>query len=105
MKDKISQIKKTLMEIQEEKCVEVDDQVGDLDELKNEEIKKMLIDNGIIRVKENRKEKMIVPKEIKCENSVYLFNREGKFRKTCYYIQQHQYFDRFIMVLITLSSI
>lgn len=48
---------------------------------------------------------MILPSEIECENSVYLFNREGIFRKTCYYIQQHQYFDRFIMLLITLSSI
>ena len=46
----------------------------------------MLIDNGIIHVKENRQEKMIVPGEIECENSVYLFNREGTFRKTCYYI-------------------
>lgn len=54
MKDKISQIKKTLVEIQEEKGVEVDDQIADLDELENEEIKKMLIDNGIIHVKENR---------------------------------------------------
>lgn len=54
MKDKISQIKKTLVEIQEEKSVEVDDQIADLDELENEEIKKMLVDNGIIHVKENR---------------------------------------------------
>ena len=105
MKDKISQIKKTLTEIQEDKGIETDDDIGDLDELENDEIKKMLIDNNIIHVKENRKEKMIVPREIECEDSIYLFNREGTFRKTCYYIQQHQYFDRFIMILIALSSI
>ena len=56
MKDKISQIKKTLTEIQEDKGIETDDDIGDLDELENDEIKKMLIDNGIIHVKEDRKE-------------------------------------------------
>lgn len=55
-------------------------------------------------VKQNRAD-IEIPEEIECENSVYLFSRDGWLRKTCYYVQQHRYFDRFIMGLIALSSL
>lgn len=51
------------------------------------------------------KQDIKIPVEIECENSIYLFNRKGRFRKICYYIQQHRYFDRFIMILIAVSSL
>jgi len=48
---------------------------------------------------------MVIPDEIKCENAIYLFDRDARFRRLCYYVQQHRYFDRFIMFLIALSSL
>ena len=42
---------------------------------------------------------------MEAENSVYLFEKEGCFRRNVFYVQKHRYFDRFVMILIALSSI
>ena len=101
----MAQIKQQLLEIKEGKSVEEDDHVADLDELDHEEVMKMLMENNVIPMPKLKLEHMLIPDEVECLNSVYLFHRDGAFRKTCYYIQQHRYFDRFIMVLIAFSSI
>ena len=65
----------------------------------------MLVANGLIKGKELTFKETVVPSAIECKNSIYLFDRVGSFRKTCYYIQQHRYFDRIIMTLIAVSSL
>ena len=61
------------------------DLIEDLDELDSVAIRNMLISNRIINVKEKKKP-IVIPPEIECENSIYLFHRDGCFRKRCYYI-------------------
>ena len=80
------------------------DLVEDLDDLDSRAIRAMLIKNKVIQDRESKNKAIKIPSEIECENSIYIFNRKGCFRKTCYYIQQHKYFDRFIMLLIAVSS-
>ena len=46
----------------------------------------MLVANGLIKGKELTFKETVVPSAIECKNSIYLFNRAGCFRKTCYYI-------------------
>ena len=93
------------MEIKEGKTEEIDDLVADLDELDHEEVLRMLMENNVIPMPKITLEGMLIPKEVECLCSVYLFHKDGAFRKTCYFIQQHRYFDRFIMALIAFSSI
>lgn len=79
--------------------------IEDLDELDSTSIRQMLQTNKMITESKKVKTDIQIPAEIECENSIYLFNRQGRFRKICYYIQQHRYFDRFIMFLIAVSSL
>lgn len=80
------------------------DQIDDLDELGSDAIRNMLITNNVIQAKKTN-EPIVVPSSIQCENAIYLFNRESCFRKRCYYVQQHRYFDRIVMGLIAISSL
>ena len=81
------------------------DLIEDLDELHGEEITNMLKTNNVVNIKKQKDTNIKIPASIECENSIYLFNRRGWIRKMCYYVQQHRYFNRFIMVLIALSSL
>ena len=81
------------------------DMVEDLDELDPNSIRKMLISTKVIRDKSQKSKDWVIPVQIECQKSIYVFNRKGIFRRTCYYVQQHRYFDRFIMLLIVVSSL
>ena len=59
--------------------------MDDFDELGTDAIRTMLIANKIINVKEKKKP-VVIPAEIECENSIYLFHRSGVFRKVCFHI-------------------
>ena len=58
----------------------------------------------MIKAKKGEIDEKLIGPEIEAENSVYLFNRKSCFRRNVYYVQKHRYFDRFIMLLIALSS-
>ena len=65
----------------------------------------MLVENGILKATEKDNiDAKEVGKEIEAENSIYLFNRNGCFRRNVHFIEKHRYFERFIMLLIGLSS-
>lgn len=81
------------------------DEVEDLEDYDKETIRNLLIDQGIIKAKkEDQRDEKRVTSDIHCNDSVYLFNREGCFRRNCFFLQKHKYFDHFIMLLIALSS-
>ena len=66
----------------------------------------MLVTHGILKArKEDNIDNKLVGPEIKADNSLYLFNRKGCFRKHIHFIQKHRYFESFIMLLIALSSV
>lgn len=60
--------------------------VEDLDELESEDIRGMLVSHKVIASKKELRQDIKIPIEIECNNSIYLFNREGCFRKNCYWI-------------------
>lgn len=64
----------------------------------------ILIEQGILKARPGEIDEKKIGPQIEAENSLYLFNRKGCFRRNIYYIQKHRYFDRFIMLLIALSS-
>jgi hypothetical protein len=65
----------------------------------------MLVEHGILKAKKSDKiDLKLVTANIEAENSIYLFNRSGCFRRNCHFIQKHRYFERFIMLLIAGSS-
>lgn len=66
----------------------------------------MLVEHGFLKAsKEDEIDaKKVDPNEIGADNSIYLFHRDGCFRRNIYYIQKHKWFDNFIMLLIALSS-
>ena len=71
-----------------------------------EEIRAMLVEKGLLKASkaDGIDAKKIDSNEISADNSIYLFNRHGCFRRNIYFIQKHKYFDNFIMLLIALSS-
>ena len=79
--------------------------VEDLDDLDPTSIHAMLVKTRVIRPRRKASKDWVVPAEVTCENAIYLFNRRGIFRRTCFFVQQHRYFDRFIMLLIAISSL
>lgn len=85
-----------------DKIQEYTEAVEDMD---NDVVRLLLIDKGMIKAKKGEiDEKKIWEAEIAADKSVYLFHRDGCFRRNVYYTQKHRYFDRFIMILIALSS-
>ena len=78
------------------------DEVEDLD---NRAVRLLLIDQGILKAKKGEIDEKKIGPEIAAENSIYLFNRNGCFRRNVYVIQKHHNFERFIMLMITLSSV
>ena len=65
----------------------------------------MLVENGILKATESDNiDAKEVGNDIEAENSVYLFNRHGCFRRNVHFVEKHRYFERFIMLLIGLSS-
>jgi len=67
-------------------------------------IRLMLIDQGALKAKKGEIDEKNVGPEIQAEHSVYLFARKSCFRRNVHYIQKHRYFERFVMLLIALSS-
>ena len=59
----------------------------DVDDLDPHSIHQMLVKTKVIREKRKKSKDWVVPEEIECERSVYLFSREGIFRRSCFYIQ------------------
>jgi len=71
-----------------------------------EEIRKLLVNNGILKPKpEDKKDEKKLSEEIHADNSIYLFHRDSCFRKNIYFIQKHPSFENFVMLLIALSSV
>ena len=61
----------------------------------------MLVENGVLKArKEDKIDKKLVGPEIHAENSIYLFNRRGCFRRNVHFIQKHKWFENWIMLLI-----
>ena len=75
-----------------------------MEDMDNADIRDLLIDQGIIKAKPGEIDEKQIGPEIEANNSIYLFNRNSCFRRNIFYIQKHRYFDRFIMLLIALSS-
>lgn len=64
-----------------------------------------MIDQGLLKAKRGEIDEKKIGADVEAENSVYLFEKEGCFRRNVFYVQKHRYFDRFVMILIALSSI
>lgn len=79
----------------------------DIDDMNPEEIRKMLVEHGALKARKTDKvdHKFVDPATIEAENSLYLFNRNGCFRRNVHFIQKHKYFEQFIMLLIAASSV
>jgi hypothetical protein len=75
-----------------------------VEDMDNKTIRLLLIDSGLLKAKKGEIDEKNVGQEIHAENSVYLFARDSCFRRNVHYIQKHRYFERFIMLLIALSS-
>ena len=64
-----------------------EDDFDDIDSMTAEEIRKLLVDDGLIKAqKKDNIDKKLVGKEIHAENSIYLFNRHKCFRRNVNFI-------------------
>ena len=69
-------------------------------------IKKLLMEKNLVKTKDTGWYKKPIDAEVvECERAIYLIRRETYFRKICFNLQKHKYFDRIIMLLIVLSSV
>ena len=68
-------------------------------------IKKLLMEKNLVKTKDTGWYKKPIDESVECQRSIYLINRETYFRRLCFNVQKHKYFDRIIMLLICLSSI
>ena len=78
--------------------------IEEVEDLDHKTVRLLLIKEGILKANKGEIDEKNIGTEIEADNSVYLFNRDSRFRKNIYFIQKHHYFDRFIMLLIALSS-
>ena len=78
--------------------------IEEVEDLDNKTIRLILIDQGLLKAKKGEVDHKLVGTEIAAENSVYLFGRNSCFRRNIHFIQKHRFFERFIMLLIALSS-
>lgn len=82
-----------------------EDYVDDIDDMDDQVMREIFMDEGLIKKKDPAREKRLRYNGIACLNSVYLFNKDGKFRLTCVKLYKHSLFDNFIMFLIGVSSL
>ena len=78
-----------------------------IEEMETEKVRQILVQKGKLKAKEidNIDKKKVDKEVIHADRSVYLFSRDGCFRRNIFFIQQHKRFDQFIMLLIALSSV
>ena len=77
----------------------------DFEDLDQEKILDFLKTAKVIKIADKHWYKKPLPEPIRCNKSLYLVQRDTMFRRICYNLQLHKYFDRFIMLLIFLSSL
>ena len=81
-------------------------EIDDVEELDLRKIKKILAEKNLVKIKQKNWRKRNIDQSVSCQRSLYTFDREdSKFRKMCYFLQKHKWFDRVIMLLIFLSSL
>lgn len=66
--------------------------LANIEDMETYEVRNMLVHAKILKAKkeDNIDKKLVDPKIIHAENSVYLFNRNGCFRRNIFFIQQHK---------------
>lgn len=80
--------------------------IDDIEELDLRKIKKILAEKNLVKIKQKSWRKRSIDPSVTCQMSLYTFDREdSQFRKMCYFLQKHKWFDRVIMLLIFLSSL
>ena len=61
--------------------------MADIEDMEPEEIRKMLVENGILKPRKSDKiDLKLVGPEIKANHSVYLFSRKGCFRRNAHFV-------------------
>ena len=81
-----------------------DEFIEEVEDLDHNTVRLLLIKEGILKANKGEIDDKNIGSEIEADNSVYLFHRKSCFRRNIYYLQKHPYFERFIMLLIALSS-
>ena len=62
--------------------------LDDIEDMSPEEIRRMLVDTGFLKARksDNIDKKLVEPDVIFADDSVYLFNRHGCFRRNCHFV-------------------
>ena len=79
--------------------------IDEIEDLTEEEIKRHLKNAKVIKTKDRGWYKKDLDPSVEAVKSLYLFHKDSMFRRVCFNLQKHKYFDRFIMALIFLSSL
>ena len=61
--------------------------VDDLDDLDEKQLHNLLVRANVIRDTVKKFSDFVVPNDIHCQSSIYLFHRKSKFRRICYFVQ------------------
>ena len=66
-----------------------------IEEMETEKVRQILVEKGKLKAKaiDNIDKKKVDKDVIHADRSVYLFHRDGCFRRNIFYIQQHKRFD------------
>ena len=63
-----------------------DEMIDDIEDLDNKDVRMILIEQGIIKARKGEIDEKKIGPSIEAENSLYLFNRLGCFRRNVFYI-------------------
>lgn len=79
--------------------------IDDIEDMDQQLIREIFMDEGLIKKKDPEREQRLLYHGIHCQQSLYLFSKQSRFRLFLYKLMKHKVFDNTIMFLIAVSSI
>lgn len=83
----------------------VEEEMEDVEDLDEDIVKNIFKVEGYMAKEQGEEIKIEWFEGIGCEVSLYLFSKENSFRRACFLIYQHYWFERVILLMIVASSI
>lgn len=83
----------------------VEEELEDVEDLDEDIVKGIFKKEGYMAKEHGEEVKIEWFIGIECDQSMYLFSKENSFRRACYLIYQHYWFERVILLMIVASSV
>lgn len=94
-----------VQEWRDQKKMNEDQDVDDVDDMDEKMIREIFMDEGLIKKKDKEREKRLLYQGVHCQKSLYVFDKRNPLRLFLYKVYKHKLFDNTIMFLIAASSV